>query len=157
MPFSRCNGIRNASRLGACLVLIMAATGQADASARSALEQRVAHPAGKHGVPASLARAVIQIESTFQPRAANKGNYGLMQIRLETARSLGYRGGAAGLLDPETNLTWGMRYLAQAYRLAGGDTCGTVLRYQGGLRQTRMTAAARAYCSRARVLMAKAG
>jgi soluble lytic murein transglycosylase-like protein len=46
---------------------------------------------------------------------------GLMQIKYTTARGLGYRGSAAGLLDPDTNLTWGVRYLAGAYRMAQGD------------------------------------
>lgn len=46
---------------------------------------------------------------------------GLMQIKYSTARELGYRGSAAGLLDPETNLRWRVRYLAGAYRKARGD------------------------------------
>lgn len=111
--------------------------------------------AQKAGVPLPLAKAIIRLESNFRPGAANKGNYGLMQIRLDTARSLGYRGPAGGLLDPETNLTYGMKYLSAAYRLAQGDTCGTIMRYQSGLRATRMNQANRVYCQKARVLMAR--
>jgi soluble lytic murein transglycosylase-like protein len=120
------------------------------------LSARIIHHAQANGVPVPLAKAVIRIESNFRPAAANRGNFGLMQIRLGTARSLGYAGGAAGLLDPETNLTYGMKYLGHAHRLAGGDTCGAIMRYQGGLRTTRMSGASRAYCGRARQLMARA-
>ena len=37
-----------------------------------------------------------------------------MQIKLATARGLGYTGDAAGLRDPDTNLTYGIKYLAGA-------------------------------------------
>jgi soluble lytic murein transglycosylase-like protein len=134
-----------------------AALAPADAQASAGLEGIVARKAEAHGVAPSLALAVVRIESGFRPTAVNRGNYGLMQIRLGTARSLGYGGTAAGLLQPETNLAFGLRYLAQAHRLAGGDLCGTLMRYQSGLRATRMTAANRAYCAKARTIMARAG
>lgn len=121
------------------------------------LDQRIAEHAARNGVPTALARAVIRLESNFRPSAANRGNFGLMQIRLGTARSLGYSGGAAGLLNAETNLTYGMRYLARAYHLAGGDTCGTIMRYQSGLGATRANGANRAYCTRARSIIARYG
>jgi soluble lytic murein transglycosylase-like protein len=79
-----------------------------------------------------------------------------MQINARTAQSLGYQGTASGLLDPETNLRYGVRYLAEAYRLADGDTCGTILRYQGGHRAQAMTAQAQGYCARVKTLVAKA-
>lgn len=127
------------------------------AAASSSVDERIAYHAGKHGVPVPLARAVVRLESNFRPGAANRGNYGLMQIRLGTARSLGYGGSAGGLLNADTNLTYGMKYLAQAYRLSGGETCGTIMRYQSGLRATRMSQANRAYCGRAKLIMAQAG
>jgi soluble lytic murein transglycosylase-like protein len=120
------------------------------------IKEKVSRHAKAAGVPVSLAHAVVRVESNYRPHAANAGNFGLMQIRLGTARSLGYSGGAAGLMNPETNLTYGMKYLAQAYKLAGGDTCGTVMRYQGGLRNFRMNGANRAYCSKAKIIMAQA-
>jgi hypothetical protein len=49
-----------------------------------------------------------------------------------------------------------MKYLGEAYRLAGGDTCGTILRYQAGLRAERMTRAAQTYCGKVKVLQASA-
>jgi soluble lytic murein transglycosylase-like protein len=44
-----------------------------------------------------------------------------MQIKHATAREMGYRGDARGLLDPQTNLTYAVPYLANAYRLADGN------------------------------------
>jgi soluble lytic murein transglycosylase-like protein len=56
----------------------------------------------------------------------------LMQIKLATARSLGYTGTAEGLRDPETNLTYAVKYLAGAYRAANGDHNRAVAYYAGG-------------------------
>jgi len=75
---------------------------------------------------------VARIESRHNPRVVSKGNYGLMQIRLGTARAMGYRGSAAGLLDPETNLTYAVKYLAGAYRTANGNPHQAVRYYQRG-------------------------
>ena len=61
------------------------------------------------GVPASLVERVIRRESGGNPRAVHAGNYGLMQIKLGTARAMGYTGSAAGLLDAQTNMTYAVR------------------------------------------------
>jgi soluble lytic murein transglycosylase-like protein len=45
---------------------------------------------------------------------------------------LGYRGTAAGLLDPEINMANGMRYLAGAYRAAHGNKARTLVLYSRG-------------------------
>src|SRR6516164_4395206 len=50
---------------------------------------------GAAGLPASLVERVIRRESGANPRAVHAGNYGLMQIRLVTARAMGYTGSAA--------------------------------------------------------------
>jgi len=84
------------------------------------------------GLPASLVERVIRRESGGNPRAVHAGNYGLMQIRLGTARAMGYTGSAAGLLDPQTNMTYALRYLAGAYRAAGGNESRAVALYSRG-------------------------
>ena len=84
------------------------------------------------GLPASLVARVILRESGGNPRAVHAGNYGLMQIRLSTARAMGYTGSAAGLLDPQTNMTYALRYLAGAYRAAGGNESRAVALYSRG-------------------------
>jgi soluble lytic murein transglycosylase-like protein len=85
-----------------------------------------------NGVPPSLVHRVIVRESGYNERAVNSGNYGLMQIRLGTARALGYGGTAEGLLDPETNMAYAVRYLAGAYRAAHGDEDRAVALYSSG-------------------------
>jgi soluble lytic murein transglycosylase-like protein len=55
-----------------------------------------------------------------------------MQIKPATARGLGYSGSAAGLLDADTNMTYAVRYLANAYRVAGGNPDRAVSLYAGG-------------------------
>jgi hypothetical protein len=87
---------------------------------------------GASGLPASLVERVIRRESGGNPRAVHAGNYGLMQIRLSTARAMGYTGSAAGLLDPQTNMTYALRYLAGAYRAAGGNESRAVALYSRG-------------------------
>jgi soluble lytic murein transglycosylase-like protein len=57
---------------------------------------------------------------------------GLMQIKYATAHAMGYNGSPAGLLDPETNLTYAVRYLAGAYRVAGGSSDRAVSNYAHG-------------------------
>jgi len=84
------------------------------------------------GLPASLVERVIRRESGGNPRAVHGGNYGLMQIRLGTARAMGYTGSASGLLDPQTNMTYALRYLAGAYRAAGGNENRAVALYSRG-------------------------
>jgi len=129
---------------------------RADAAKASAFKPLIARYASENGLPFELADAVIRLESRYNPGARNGPNVGLTQVNVRTAQSLGYKGDATGLLDAETNLRYGLKYLAVAYKLAGGDTCGTILRYQFGLRTTTMTGASRAYCAKVKVLTAAA-
>lgn len=100
----------------------------------------VEQQASANGVPASLVHRVIMRESGYNPRAVNSGNYGLMQIRLGTARAMGYSGSAAGLLDAETNMTYAVRYLAGAYRAAGGNVARAIALYARGYNAPRFQA-----------------
>jgi len=95
-------------------------------------------------VPVELVRRVVARESGYNPRARNAGNLGLMQIKFATARSMGYSGSAAGLLDAETNLTYAVRYLAGAYHAAGGSHGRAVALYASGYRGRGVAAARRA-------------
>ena len=129
---------------------------QSDTVRGSALKSLITQYASENGLPYELADAVVRLESRYNVGARNGQNYGLTQINFRTARSLGYQGLAAGLLDAETNLRYGLKYLATAYKLAGGDTCGTILRYQFGHRTQTMTGASRAYCAKVQVITAAA-
>ena len=116
----------------------------------------VAKHALANGVPVKLAQAVVRIESRGNAHASNAGALGLMQIRFGTARAAGFSGPAVGLFVADTNLHYGMKILGDAYRAAGGDTCGALMRYQSGHYATRMNRANFVYCSRARAIMAGA-
>ena len=115
----------------------------------------VARHAAANGVPFSLADAIVRVESRYNPRASHAGNFGLMQIRHQTARGMGYSGSASGLLDAETNARYGMKYLAMAYKMAGGDTCRTIMKYQSGHMTTHMSGANRTYCAKVRTITAR--
>ena len=85
-----------------------------------------------YDVPESLIRRVVQRESGFNPAARNGPYYGLMQIRHDTARSMGYSGSASGLLDAETNLKYAVKYLRGAYVVAGYNSDGAMRNYARG-------------------------
>lgn len=105
---------------------------QRDAVSRGQYASSVARHAAANGVPPELVHRVIMRESRYNPRAVSKGNYGMMQIRLGTARAMGYTGSAAGLLDADTNMTYAVRYLAGALRAAGGNHDRAVSNYARG-------------------------
>ena len=95
--------------------------------------EMVAAHAQANGVPEALVHRVIMRESRYQPHLiGHGGTIGLMQIKLATARGLGYTGDTTGLHDPNTNLTYGVKYLAGAYRAANGDHDRTVRYYSSG-------------------------
>jgi soluble lytic murein transglycosylase-like protein len=77
--------------------------------------------ARRHGVPSDLVHRVVIRESRHRPEARNGPYWGLMQIQAQTAATMGYRGPPEGLLDPATNLEYGVRYLRGAWLVSGGD------------------------------------
>ena len=85
-----------------------------------------------YDVPERLVRRVVHRESRFNPGARNGPYWGLMQISHPTARGMGYKGNAKGLLDAETNLKYAVRYLSGAYKVAGGDESQAVRFYARG-------------------------
>jgi soluble lytic murein transglycosylase-like protein len=105
----------------------------AASSSHGALDEMIARHARANGVPESLVHRVVRRESGYNPRAVGRGGaMGLMQIKYATARAMGYGGSPSGLLDPETNLTYAVRYLAGAYRASGGSAGGAVSNYARG-------------------------
>ena len=111
---------------------VMACTLPAAASDRATIDTLVAQHAKAHGVPEALVHRIIRRESGYNPGASNRGNLGLMQIRYATARGMGYTGPASGLLDANINLAYAVPYLANAYKVAGGNMDRTVSLYAGG-------------------------
>ncbi|TWA98549.1 lytic transglycosylase domain-containing protein [Bradyrhizobium stylosanthis] len=117
-----------AALLAAALFVPQAAfAGEADYAEMVAMHARA------NGVPEALVHRVIMRESRYQPGlVGHGGTIGLMQIKLATARGVGYTGDAAGLRDPNTNLTYAVKYLAGAYRAANGDHARAVRYFAGG-------------------------
>lgn len=114
--------------------------------------------ADQRGLPAAMADAVVKVESGFNPNVVGGvGEVGLMQIRPQTAAMLGYKGGLTGLFEPETNVRFGVAYLARAWELARGDVCRTLMKYRAGWGEERMTPLSVEYCRRARGHLAAIG
>lgn len=122
------------------------------------LREMLAREAGRRGIPPALADAVAFVESNYRPEARGAvGELGLMQVRPQTAAMLGHAGPAEALLDPETNIRFGVAYLARAWTLAEGDLCRTLMKYRAGHGEQRMSALSVEYCSRARNRLAATG
>lgn len=98
----------------------------------ASLDGLISKYSSHYNVPESLVRRVIQRESGYNPGARNGPYLGLMQIRHDTARSMGYSGSASGLLDAETNLKYAVKYLAGAYLVGGRNSDQAVRNYSRG-------------------------
>jgi len=113
------------------LVAGLLAGGHATASERN-LDILIGVYADEYGLPEELLHRVIKRESNYNPTAKHRGHWGLMQIKHATAQSMGYRGPAEGLLDPETNLKYAVKYLAGAFMVARGDVDRAIRFYRRG-------------------------
>ena len=115
------------------LAALAALSAEPASAQKAAYDEMVATHAKANNVPESLVHRVIVRESKYHPSLIGRGGtIGLMQIKLGTARGLGYTGTAEGLRDPETNLTYAVKYLAGAFRAANGDHNRAVSYYAGG-------------------------
>ncbi len=93
------------------------------------IDRAIVSAAGRHGVDANLVRAVIKVESNFNPAAVSrKGALGLMQLMPGTARQLG----VANAFDPEQNVDAGVRHLRTLLDNYGGDLSLTLAAYNAG-------------------------
>lgn len=98
------------------------------------VQNMVIAEAKRQGVPVGLALAVAKAESNFRCGAIGRaGERGVMQIKPQTARGLGYKGPASGLNNCATGIRYGMIYLKQAYRKAGGNAHHAATLYNAGI------------------------
>jgi soluble lytic murein transglycosylase-like protein len=95
-------------------------------------DEMIAREAKIHGIPEAFVHRIVMRESRYHPRLVHNHCFGLMQIKYATARGMGYRGDAQGLLDASINLTYAVPYLANAYRLADGNEDRAMALFRGG-------------------------
>ena len=118
----------------------------------------VRQEAQQRGVPPEVADAVAQVESAYNPHAVGTvGEVGLMQVRPTTAAMLGHSGTIADLHEPSTNIRNGVRYLAEAWKLANGNLCRALMKYRAGHGEERFSERSVEYCRRARAHLASLG
>ena len=92
-------------------------------------DRLIRHHATELGVRQELVRAVVQVESGFDPAARSRaGAMGLMQLMPGTARELG----VADPFDPNQNLRGGITYLRQLLDRYGGDEELALAAYNAG-------------------------
>ena len=122
-----------------------------DALAGTRLYEQATDPARMHrfsplieanarsaGLDPALVRAVVAVESAFDPRAvSDKGAIGLMQVLPDTGKRYGVRADAKRstsdkLLDPATNLQVGTRYLRDLLARFGNDLSLALAAYNAG-------------------------
>jgi hypothetical protein len=114
--------------------------------------------ARRAGLPSEIADAVMAVESGYDPRAiGSSGEIGLMQVLPSTARMMGFSGSNDALAAPETNIHYGVTYLARAWRLADGDLCTAVMKYRAGHGETRFSRLSVDYCLAVRSKLAARG
>jgi soluble lytic murein transglycosylase-like protein len=101
----------------------------ASRSVRERFEPLIQEHASRHALRPDLVRAVIQVESGFNPRArSNKGAMGLMQLMPATARDFG----VTDPYDPAQNIRAGTKYLRQLIDRYDGNEELALAAYNAG-------------------------
>jgi soluble lytic murein transglycosylase-like protein len=90
-----------------------------------------------NGIPVGLLRAVCETESKHNlkiKRVWDGGSYsyGVCQVKLGTARLLGFRGKEQQLIDPNTNIDYAAKYLAYQLKRYKGDYKKAIVSYNRG-------------------------
>lgn len=90
--------------------------------------------APSQGVPTWFALRIAHVESNYNPNMrGSEGEYGVFQMKCATAKDIGFRGNCAALLDPRTNIQWGLKHLALAIGMSDGNLRLAASKHNGGL------------------------
>ena len=95
----------------------------------AAIDRYIDEAAARHHVDPNLVRALVKVESNFNPRAVSpKGAMGLMQLMPETARKYDVR----NPFDAAQNVEAGVRHLKGLLENYGGDVSLSLAAYNAG-------------------------
>jgi soluble lytic murein transglycosylase-like protein len=95
----------------------------------SKYDEHIREASKRFNIPAALIRAVMAVESNFNPTAVSRaGAQGLMQLMPDTAEEMG----VDDPFDPRKNILGGTRYLRVLANAFDGDLVLTLAGYNAG-------------------------
>lgn len=95
----------------------------------------------QHGLPDRLLSSLCYVESKHDVSAYHeddgKGNsVGICQVKLSTARMLGFKGTEKQLMVPQTNIVYAARYLRHQMDRYDGNITYAIISYNQGSRKS---------------------
>lgn len=98
--------------------------------------------ANTFALPPGLLESVCYVETkhdiaAYHPTDGGSPSIGICQVKLQTARSLGYRGTEKGLMEPTTNVFYAAKYLRYQIDRYGNVERGVVAYNRGNATRMR--------------------